>query len=412
MLATTAMLAHPLMADEVKAQAKPASSVAEAFTDGAVKFQFRYRFENVDQKNALNDANASTLKSRIIYNTKKYRDLTAMVEVDDVTAIGNDGYYSLRNDQAGKRSVVADPEGTEINQAWINYSGVDDTNIKYGRQRINLDNQRFIGGVGWRQNEQTYDGLHVSNASVKDLELSYAYIYNVNRIFGPDEAASGQPPADLDSRAHVINAQYKGLPLGTLSAYGYLLDFKDADELSNKTLGVRFSGKQKIDNDFSALYTLEYAMQDDYGDNISYDADYYLLEGGVSFQNITAKIGYEVLEGDPAEGDPENDRAFITPLATLHKFQGWADQFLGTPGSGIEDTYVHASVKAFGATMTAVYHEFDMESGGGSHGDELDVAIVKKFSKHVTGLLKYADYNADQSNVDTEKLWIQAVISF
>ena len=42
--------------------------------------------------------------------------------------------------------------------------------------------------------------------------------------------------------------------------------------------------------------------------------------------------GIEYLEGNGTIG-------FSTPLATLHKFQGFADVFLTTPASGITDAY-------------------------------------------------------------------------
>ena len=386
---------------------KPAANLSEAVGNGSVKFQFRYRFENVDQDNSLKDADASTLKSRITFQSREFKKFTFLAEVDDVTAIGNDGYYSLRNDEAGQRSVVADPEGTEINQVWLAYSGFENTNVKAGRQRINLDNQRFVGGVAWRQNEQTFDGGSISNTSLKNMTLTYAYIDDVNRIFGPDSAAPGQPPEELDSATHLVNAKYTGLEIGTLSAYAYLMDFDNAAALSNKTLGVRLVGKRKVQDDLVALYTFEYALQDDYGDNVSYDADYYLLEGGVKAQDVTVKLGYEVLEGDPESG-----RAFSTPLATLHKFQGWTDQFLSTPATGVEDFYALVSLQAYGATFTAVYHDFSADQGGSNYGDEVNFAVGKKFGKRVKGLFKYGSYNADDRGVDTDKLWLQVTVSF
>ena len=43
--------------------------------------------------------------------------------------------------------------------------------------------------------------------------------------------------------------------------------------------------------------------------------------------------GYEVLGAD----DGAALTSFQTPLATLHKFQGWADKFLTTPPNGIRE---------------------------------------------------------------------------
>ncbi len=379
-----------------------ASELTDAISNGTVKVQLRYRFEGVDQDNALENAKASTLKSRISFQTQEYRNFTGFVEVDDISNIGDDNHDTTRNGM-GDHSVVADPEGTEINQAWIQYTGIPDTKAKYGRQRINLDNQRFIGGVGWRQNEQTYDGLTLVNNSIPDTRVTYAFIDNINRIFGPD---SGTPDEDLDASINAININYSGLSAGKISAYAYLFDIDDALALSTKTYGVRFSGKQKTDN-LTFLYTAEYATQEDYGDNPnSYDVDYWLLEAGVVVSGVTLKLGQETLEGDMRKGV-----AFTTPLATLHKFQGWADQFLGTPAGGVEDKQFTLKTKAFGATWTAVYHDFEAEDASSDYGEEVDLAVAKKFGK-VKALLKYANYNADEFKVDTEKLWLQLQVNF
>ena len=81
--------------------------------------------------------------------------------------VGNELYNSTRNGITD-RPVVADPTGTDVNQALILYRGIDSTLIRAGRQRINLDNQRFVGAVGWRQNDQTYDGISLSNTSLPE----------------------------------------------------------------------------------------------------------------------------------------------------------------------------------------------------------------------------------------------------
>ena len=47
------------------APAAPAS-IADAITGGKAHLDFRYRFENVDQEPFSKDANASTLRSRLI----------------------------------------------------------------------------------------------------------------------------------------------------------------------------------------------------------------------------------------------------------------------------------------------------------------------------------------------------------
>lgn len=382
-------------------QASAAETLTGALTEGKAGLDFRLRYESVDQAGMAEEATAMTLRSRLDYTTGSYQDITGFVQFDDVTAITDD-----YNDATGLPSaktnfpVVADPEGTEVNQAKLSYTGIEGTTITAGRQAVILDNARFVGNVGWRQNEQTYDGLTVVNTSLADTTIVYGYVTNVNRIFG--EASS---KGDINTETHLFNVGYTGLGLGKLSAYGYFLDLVDAPAASTSTLGMRFAGGAAVGEGVKALYALEYATQSDYKDGAAtIDADYNLIEGGLSVNGVTAKIGMEVLGADGS--------AFSTPLATAHAFNGWADKFLATPANGLEDTYIKVSTKLAGVKLVAAMHDYSADQGGASYGDELNLLAAKKFGKNYTLLAKYASYSADTHGTDTDKLWLMAQASF
>lgn len=363
---------------------------------------FRYRYEFVDLDGSAKDAHASTLRTRLAYKSRYHNDFGFLIEFDDLRYVGNDLYNSTRNGNI-TRPVVADPKGTIVNRALILYRGIDSTVIRAGRRRITLDNHRFIGDVVWRQNDQTYDGLSLTNTSLRDTVIEYAYIDKVNRIFGPD---SGTPPADFDSNSHILNVKYAWLPDWDLTAYAYLLDLEDSPSRSNKTFGIRARGSVDINESITTSYTLEYANQTDYGENpTNYSADYYLLEGALTFAGVTGKLGYEVLGGD-------SNQAFQTPLATLHAFQGWADKFLSTPTQGIEDFYASVATKLYGANVAVIYHHFSPETGGPDYGSEWDLVIKKPFAKRYAVVLKYAGYNARDFATDTQKAWVMFSANF
>src|SRR5690606_7969837 len=155
---------------------------------------------------------------------------------------------------------------TELNQSYLQYSAWD-TTAKFGRQQIILDNARFIGNVGWRQNRQTYDGLFISNKSVENLEIALAYITNVNGIL-------------FDNTNHndiILNVGYSGWRFGKLSVYYYGIENQSTPNASVETTGMRFSGATGM-----FLYTAEFATQQDYADStLDIDADYALIEVGV-----------------------------------------------------------------------------------------------------------------------------------
>lgn len=378
------------------------------FTEAKPILDARYRYEHVDQDNALKHANAQTLRTRVGVQSGKWYGLSALIEADNVSRIGDASYNETRNGQS-EYSVVADPDGSEINQALLRYDHQYGSAV-LGRQRINLDNQRFVGGVAWRQNEQTYDGALLQLKPLSGLTLSYAYIDNINSIFGPGNGKydTAGNPANIEGHSHLLNAQYVLMPELTATAYQYRLGLDNlaAGNQSSKTTGVRLNGAVA-----GVSYVLEYAQQTEYADNpLDLDSDYYLAELGYIIKGVTLKGGYEVLGGDEGPGN----RAFQTPLATKHAFQGWADIFLLTPANGIKDAYVGASAPLLGGTLAAWYHDFRAEKGSNQYGEEIDLSYAHPIPgvKGLVGLVKYASYDADDFAVDTDKLWVQLQYSY
>jgi len=402
-------LTLPLLA--VAAPSWADQPLSNLFTQGKPILDARYRFENVDQNNQLRDANAQTLRTRAGFQSGQWYGLSGLLEVDNVSRVGDDAYNSTRNGQK-EYAVVADPAGTEVNQALLRYDHKLGSAV-LGRQRINLDNQRFIGSVAWRQNEQTFDGALTQLKPLDGLTLSYAYLDQVNTVFGPDNGRYDNVTnqANIDGHSHLINAQYVFMPQLTATAYSYLLDLDNIavaptaaeGTLSSQTSGLRLNGVAA-----GVSYALEYAQQKDYGDNpLELDSEYYLAELGYTLKGVQLKAGYEVLGGDNGSGN----RAFQTPLATKHAFQGWADQFLTTPADGIEDAYVGVTAPLLGGTLQAWYHDFSTEQGSDEYGNEIDLSYAHPIPgvKGLVGLLKYATYDSDDKarTVDTDKVWLQ-----
>jgi hypothetical protein len=375
-------------------------TLAKAISDGKASVDFRYRYEGVDQDNIDDDAEASTMRSRLTLESGKIGGFHGLFEVDNVTSLGVSDYNSTENGKT-KYPVVADPEGSEVNQMWLSYHQ-EGLTTHAGRQRINHGNQRFIGGVAWRQNEQTYDGGRVQWLPMEALKVDLSYVYNVNRIFGPDDGAN---PADLEGDNYLLRVDYKLAENHKLTAFGYMLDIDDQGKYasgktvnnSSDTFGVEYSGK------FDWLSVdASYATQSDAGDSeLDYDADYYKVELGAKFKPVTIKAGYEVLASD-------NNVGFATPLATLHKFQGWADMFLSTPGDGIEDAYVSVGGKVGPVKLAATYHDFQAESSSTDFGTEIDLAATWPVNKQFSVQAKYATFDTDDSSryVDVDKYWL------
>ncbi|MFT6071544.1 MAG: hypothetical protein ACJARD_001512 [Alphaproteobacteria bacterium] len=384
----------------------------DSFKNGTFNVDSRYRYEFASQDNRSKDAHASTLRTRLGYTTSEFHDFSGMIEFENISQIGNDNYNDTLNGKTN-RPVVADPESTHVNQVYLTYKGIKDTTAYIGRKALNLDNQRFIGSVGWRQNDQTLDGVGFNGTYLPDTKVNYAYVTRTNRIFG-----TNSPKGHWDSDSHIINISNNSLSIGTLTAYGYLLDFKtDAPAASSQTYGASLKGKQAISKKASFGYHLEYAHQSDYGQNsANYDVNYYHIIPSVTAYNTVISLGYEVL------GSNNGNQGFATPLATAHKFNGWADLFLATPVGGLEDLYIDVAYKFTGETapfsflsktlLKAQYHDFSSNHNNVDYGTEIDLFAKMPITENYYLEAKYANYQAESFAADTQRFIFGAGVKF
>lgn len=372
-----------------------AEGIGKALSEGEVSADVRYRFEFVDQNNGLKEAKASTLRTRLGYRTAEFMSTRGFIEFEDIRTIAKESFNSTTNGRSGY-SVVADPEVTELNQGYLSFTALPDTDFKLGRQRIVLDNARFVGNVGWRQNEQTFDAVTLVDTTSSKLDFFYAFAENINTVTG----------GDREMKAHLINTGLDAPGSAQLSAYAYLIDFDDIPRDSAKTFGGRLIWPTDLVG-WRAIFTLEYANQSDHKDgDKGIDADYWLgeFEAVINREN-SIKVGYEILQGDGYSG-------FETPLATKHGFNGWADQFLDTPRDGLEDLYVAVVGKSGTWQLMTVYHRFSAEQGGADYGTEWDFLMARQFGDQYSLVTKYARYRAKDFAADTDKVWLQGQVTF
>jgi hypothetical protein len=373
-----------------------AETLAQAIRESDFIVDWRLRYESVDQTGIAETAEALTGRLRFGFQTASLAKTRLLAEGVWIGA-GIDDYNSTTNGRT-QFPVVADPANfTALNRFALSNQSLEHTTLTFGRQRVVLDDTRFVGNVAWRQNEQTFDGLRAQIDGAVKVDVSWSN--QVNRVFGPDSPV-GRWHGDvvLTNLAHAFK-------FGTLTAFDYYVDLTDAAATSSNTLGLRLAGGKPLGK-VGTNYALSYARQVDAGANpASFSLPYYLAEGGLTFNkkpNVT--LGYERLGSDGTTG-------FSTPLATLHAFQGWADKFLATPAAGIDDKYVkftypfgkHGAFTSVSAL--AWYHDFTADVGSTHFGDEIDLQLVAR-TKKIALTLKYASYNADLLLTDTDKLWL------
>lgn len=373
-----------------------ATTAHAAEPGGDLILDARLRYETVSQ-DGFQDAQALTLRTRLGYETPAWRGFRALAEAENVAALVED-YNSGANGRTAY-AAVADPEATEINRAQVSWAGPR-AGAVLGRQRLVLGAGRFVGNVGFRQNEQTFDAVRAELRPGPDLTLTYAYLDRIHRVFGDNH-----PQGEWDSDTHLGQLDWKS-PGGQVTAYTYLMTFENAPAQSNATYGARLAGSRPIGGDLSATYEAEYARQTDHRNSpTSFDLDYLALAGGLKTATRWASVGVERLDGDGARG-------FATPLATLHAFQGWADAFLTTPAAGVRDVNLRAGLTAKGPTgiplrLQAAVHDFADADGSAAYGRELDLLLAAPITRRLAGEAKAAFFDGDHPAFPGRaKVWV------
>jgi hypothetical protein len=365
----------------------------------------RLRYESVDQVPLVKDASAVTARIRAGVEAKS-GSFAFLVEAEGTLAI-SENYNSGLN---GKTlyPIVADPQNIELNRAQIQFAGLPKTVVTVGRQRINLDDQRFVGSVGFRQNEQTFDAARIEYSGIKNVKADISYAWSNRTIWGIDGFGARQQAVSGDNVFANLSYKHK---LGTLTGFAYLVDQDEAVvqafRLSSKSFGARFAGAAPLSKAAKLTYAVSYAKQSDYHNNPNnYSADYWLAELGGEAKGWKLMGGYEVLGASTGAALT----SFQTPLATLHKFNGWADKFLVTPPNGLRDAYAlvgYTKPKFAGfdsVGLTATYHDYRSDRLSLNYGDEWGAQLALKRKKY-TFTLKFADYNAKAFATDTKKFW-------
>ncbi len=326
---------------------KETVSLAEALTRGTPSIALRYRYELVGDDAFDEDAQASTLRTVLGYRTLPYRGLSFFLQAQNVASIGDDPFDNRGAGHLGNgvtdRPPVVDPSQTRMQQVYGRLEAFD-TTFDVGRREIAYGDHRFVGDVNWRQNHQAFDAVHLSNRSIPKTTLSYTFADKVIRIDGGTK----------DMSSHFVNALVALDPSLSLELFSYLLDYDETVDapLSSQSYGGKLSGVRPLFGKHRLLFEAQYAKQLDFGANPAEgNADYlHLLGGGDVAGKATLKLGRELLGGSPASG------AFQTPLATLFKFNGWADKFLTTPSNGLVDWYVSGEGRIGSLAWIVAYH--------------------------------------------------------
>ncbi|WP_269522355.1 alginate export family protein [Coraliomargarita parva] len=348
----------------------------------SVDLRLRYEVFDLDGAGTLadggpKDRDGTSVRVRYGYTTPDFAGFTAMVEGETLSRVGGDSDDIHFLDNLG--------DGTDLNQLWVQYANKDYGKAKVGRQIYFLDDHRFIGHVGWRQNIQTFDAATAEFTGIDKLSVKAFALEEQHAVNGTHNELDG---------TYGVNVSYAFFPGLKLTGFYYNIEGDDVGNAaqSNETVGVRATGGFKID-EVKFSYAASIAEQEDTGPSpVDYDAGYMAGDLSANVSGVTLGGGFEILEA-----------GFRTPLATVHKFNGFADAYLPLTGftNGLEDFYVYVGYKipvGNGIKTKVIYHWFDSESKGASGqdgGNEIDLVASYAINKYTSLVAKYGDYEED-----------------
>ncbi|MFT6178024.1 MAG: hypothetical protein ACJAQT_000382 [Akkermansiaceae bacterium] len=368
----------------------------------------RYEFRESDP---LDPSNALTVRARVGMTLNPFDGFTAFVEGEGTQGIVED----FRSNPTGNNStspyvvgnsVIADPNNLELNRVFLKYAK-NGYFVQVGRQRIKRNADAFIGNVGWRQNEQTFDAAQIGYAS-DDFSFNYLYSDRVQRIFGNDanDALPGPPLRDFEGDFHLLDLSYKA-NFGKVGGYAYLLEVDN-----NAAVGKSNTFGAFVDS--NGFYA-EFAYQD--GTSSRAGGDYDALYAHLKY--TTKGLGGTLMAGLEYLGDD-----FKTPFGTVHAFNGFADAFIlqriglnkgpGGNYNGITDIYlgyIKPDIPG-GITFKGFLHSFLDGDADKIYGYEADAVLVKKFNDNLSGLLKAAYFVGDEYYEDIKQVSVQLDYKF
>ncbi|MEM1003715.1 MAG: alginate export family protein [Bacteroidota bacterium] len=346
--------------------------LTNAISTGEFVFNGKLRFWYADDDAAL-ASQAYTFGTNFGYRTKSYKGFQVYIEGESVVALTPDLYFDGLNDQTD-RTTVTDPETLELNQMQLSYNGEFDNGtllqVKVGRQAAIVEDERFIGRVSARQDDQTFDAIYgmVQNEN-KGIAFEYAYFYQINRLL----AQAG----DWRSDSHIFMLRYYKPKNIRFGLFTHLLDFQDdSPEKSGQTYGITIDRGPLPTDKIALNFKTAFAYQSDYGDNpTDYEAFLLSAEVGVSVPDLAIfNVGYELATSD------NGIASFQFPLSTGQRLHRISDVFIDPPADGLQNPYFTAESNElfWGIGAWLGYHSYFSEQEGDFLGQEINVVLYRQ----------------------------------
>ena len=272
--------------------------------------------------------------------------------------------------------VVADAETYELNRLQLTNTSIADTTLTVGRQRINLDDQRFVGNVGWRQNEQTYDSVRVVNKTIPNLTVDLTYVDQVNRVFGKDSPVGRYNGVELSRERVVSDAGRQAHRVCVPAGFR-----RGAARFVAKRWALRFTGERPVKK-IKVAWLASYARQQERANNpLSFEEDFYTLELTGTFRQYSVGAGLR--------GDGGRRRAGLHHAARhasqVRRLGGQVSHHAAErPRAALRDAGLPDERRRrarYAVRQRSVYHQFQSDRLGIDYGSEVDLQLQAKWHR-------------------------------
>jgi hypothetical protein len=380
---------------------------ADALLAGRPILELRPRYNRIEESDKEDVTRGWTYRAVVGWRTAPWMGLRFTAEGINTGHIGPKEY----NDDGAQFAtseypLLPDPGHTGLNQAHVEYTGIDNLRVRVGRQRVRMDNQRWISDNDFRQTPQLFDGVEVANTSLPDTELLVSY-------FNRQRDTSGETN---DLKLTIVHAAWSPVPGHSFAAYGYFHDqpvngaFTGFSNNSYRAVGVRGEGAFPF-GEFEIPYTVEYAQQRPYaGGNALIDVDYWRAGAGLAWRDVTLRYDEEV------KGSNNGRYGLQMPLTDFYSFNGWTLHFFNTPFRGLHDKWLtlRAGYAPANLVLYAESHKFRSDLGDLDFGKETDVGLFWTFWEGAQLRLQHAAYDSGSGQVAPRirKTWITLSYSY
>ena len=379
--------------------------IAQALAQGRFTLELRPRYNRIDESDYAERAEGGTVRAIAGWRSAPLHGLRLTLEAIHTDHIGSKNF---NDDPAllgtSPYPLLPDPRYTGLNQANVEYTGVEALRLRLGRQLVRVDNQRWVSDNDFRQIPQLFDGVSVVHTGIENTELFASYFWRMRTTSG---VAS-------ELKLSLLHAAWNPAPGHALAAYAYFHDqaqngaFTGFANNSYRVVGARAEGSAKWQA-FDLPYTLEYAQQRPYaGGDDRVEANYWRAGAGLGSTAWTLRYDYE------AKGSNAGLYGLQMPLTDFYAFNGWTLHFFNTPRTGLRDQWLTLRYAVSAFTFHAEAHRFRSDYGGIGLGREKDANLTYVVGENCVVRLQHARYDPGAGTPDPRirKTWLTLTFTY